>query len=232
METQPMMLSGSVVGQQCSRTGSGSGEAVGGRRGGGGAEASALTLVETDGRCGGGDLGQHIAERRWGRGCWRRGRLTFGWPGYCPAGWRRWSVYKEESGYQDNVVPCPGSHRLDSTRRSTSGVVEAAWVSTLVTGIGSRPVEGCRSGVAEAMCCRWMVVSNWATNNGGRVAEGSKRKLSLMFHWANSDYAFGYGNPTEGAVEVPLLPRQGALGENLVQFFGWTTRRLSTSQPS
>lgn len=78
----------------------------------------------------------------------------------------------------------------------------------------------------------WMVVSNWATNNGGRVAEGSKRKLSLMFHWANSDYAFGYGNPTEGAVEVPLLPQQEALGENLVQFFGWTTRLLSTSQPS
>uniref|UniRef100_A0A0E0Q338 Uncharacterized protein n=1 Tax=Oryza rufipogon TaxID=4529 RepID=A0A0E0Q338_ORYRU len=77
-----------------------------------------------------------------------------------------------------------------------------------------------------------MVVSNWATNNGGRVAEGSKRKLSLMFHWANSDYAFGYGNPTEGAVEVPLLPQQEALGENLVQFFGWTTRLLSTSQPS
>lgn len=53
----------------------------------------------------------------------------------------------------------------------------------------------------------WMVVSNWATNNGGRVAKGSKRKLSLMFHWANSDYAFGYGNPTEGAVKVPLLPQ-------------------------
>lgn len=49
METQPTMLSGSVVGQQCSRTGSGSGEAVGGRRGGGGAEASALTLVVTGG---------------------------------------------------------------------------------------------------------------------------------------------------------------------------------------
>uniref|UniRef100_A0A0E0Q339 Uncharacterized protein n=1 Tax=Oryza rufipogon TaxID=4529 RepID=A0A0E0Q339_ORYRU len=141
METQPTMLSGSVVGQQCSRTGSGSGEAVGGRRGGGGAEASALTLVETDGRCGGGDLGQHIAERRWGRGCWRRGRLTFGWPGYCPVRGAPPLICGEllgrveaVVGYRDNVVPCPGSHRLDSTRRSASGVVEAAWVSALVTG--------------------------------------------------------------------------------------------------
>uniref|UniRef100_A0A0E0MKR0 Secreted protein n=1 Tax=Oryza punctata TaxID=4537 RepID=A0A0E0MKR0_ORYPU len=39
-----------------------------------------------------------------------------------------------------------------------------------------------------------------------RVAECSRRKLSSV-HWADSGYAFGCGNPPEGTVEVPLLPR-------------------------
>jgi hypothetical protein len=48
------------------------------------------------------------------------------------------------------------------------------------------------------------------------VVEGAERKLSPIL-WANSDFVFGRSNPLEGTVEVSLLPRQGALGENLVQ---------------
>uniref|UniRef100_A0A0E0MYX3 Uncharacterized protein n=1 Tax=Oryza rufipogon TaxID=4529 RepID=A0A0E0MYX3_ORYRU len=51
------------------------------------------------------------------------------------------------------------------------------------------------------------------TGGGASVGYGGS-------HVPPIDYAFGRGNPPEGIVEVPLLPRQGTLGENLVQL--WT----------
>jgi hypothetical protein len=52
------------------------------------------------------------------------------------------------------------------------------------------------------------------------TAVGVPSESLAQFLWDKSDYTFGCGNSPEGIVEVPLLPRQGALGENLVQFFG------------
>lgn len=53
------------------------------------------------------------------------------------AGWRRWSVYKENSGCRGNVVPCPDSLKSDSTGKPAGGVAEAAWVSYLAEVVGA-----------------------------------------------------------------------------------------------
>nr|BAC79164.1 unknown protein [Oryza sativa Japonica Group] len=53
--------------------------------------------------------------------------------------------------------------------------------------------------------CRWQ---DWKLAGGGASV---------------NDFAFRRGNPPEGTVEVPILPQQGALGENLVQFLGRMT---------
>nr|BAC79824.1 hypothetical protein [Oryza sativa Japonica Group]BAD30488.1 hypothetical protein [Oryza sativa Japonica Group] len=47
------------------------------------------------------------------------------------AGWRRWSVYKENSGCRGNVVPCLDSLGPHSTGMPACSVAEAAWVSAL-----------------------------------------------------------------------------------------------------
>jgi hypothetical protein len=175
METQPTMLSGSVVGQQCSRTGSGSGEAVGGRRGGGGAEASALTLVVT-----GGLDGRVVFLVVGLADTLLRELLPFFVASFL-ADWRQWSVNKENSDCRGNVVPCAGSHRSDSTGKPAGGVVKVAWVSALAKVTGVVAVlslagleAGWRRGVGRVWrrpCATdvWMVVSDWATDHDGRV---------------------------------------------------------------
>uniref|UniRef100_A0A0E0I0D2 Uncharacterized protein n=1 Tax=Oryza nivara TaxID=4536 RepID=A0A0E0I0D2_ORYNI len=67
--------------------------------------------------------------------------------------------------------------------------------------------------------CRWCLDGGFGLGDGPRWLGVPSESLA-QFLWANSDYAFGRGNPPEGIVEVPLLPRKGTLGENLVQFFG------------
>jgi hypothetical protein len=97
------------------------------------------------------------------------------------AGWRRWSVNKENSDCRGNVVPCAGSHRSDSTGKPAGSVVKAAWVSALAKVTGVVAVlslagleAGWRRGVGR-VCWRpcatdvWMVVSDWATDHDGRV---------------------------------------------------------------
>uniref|UniRef100_A0A0E0JED6 Uncharacterized protein n=1 Tax=Oryza punctata TaxID=4537 RepID=A0A0E0JED6_ORYPU len=69
---------------------------------------------------------------------------------------------------------------------------------------GSRPVEGRRTGVAEVTCYR-----SWACDIrvGRRQTtaigiEDPRRKLSPVFHWTGSGYAFGRGNLLGGVVKV------------------------------
>uniref|UniRef100_A0A0D3H2P1 Uncharacterized protein n=1 Tax=Oryza barthii TaxID=65489 RepID=A0A0D3H2P1_9ORYZ len=70
--------------------------------------------------------------------------------------------------------------------------------------------------------CRRCSNGGFGLGNGPR-RYGVPSESLAQFLWANSDFAFRRGNPPEGTVEVPFLPRQGALGENLVQFFGRMT---------
>uniref|UniRef100_A0A0E0FE57 Uncharacterized protein n=1 Tax=Oryza meridionalis TaxID=40149 RepID=A0A0E0FE57_9ORYZ len=63
----------------------------------------------------------------------------------------------------------------------------------------------------------------WWIRIGRRTMAGVPSESLAQFLWANSDYALGRGHPPEGTVEVPLLPRQGALDEKLVQFLARMT---------
>uniref|UniRef100_A0A0D3GST3 Uncharacterized protein n=1 Tax=Oryza barthii TaxID=65489 RepID=A0A0D3GST3_9ORYZ len=94
--------------------------------------------MEADGRRGGGGLGQRAREWRQGKGAgwWSARLILFGEllpfsVGSFFAGWRRWSVYKENSGCRGNVVPCLDSLGPDSTGMPACSVAEAAWVSAL-----------------------------------------------------------------------------------------------------
>uniref|UniRef100_A0A0E0EX22 Uncharacterized protein n=1 Tax=Oryza meridionalis TaxID=40149 RepID=A0A0E0EX22_9ORYZ len=76
---------------------------------------------------------------------------------------------------------------------------------------------GCGGSHVPPMFRWWIRMGRRTTAVGG-----SERKLSPIL-WASSGYAFKRGNPPEGIVELPLPPRQEALGENLVQDFGRMT---------
>uniref|UniRef100_A0A0E0DKV7 Uncharacterized protein n=1 Tax=Oryza meridionalis TaxID=40149 RepID=A0A0E0DKV7_9ORYZ len=96
----------------------------------------------------------------------------------------------------DRKGPGPALRDGGSLKSVDGGALVLCGGSPVVGRIGSWPAEGRRSSVAEAMCRRCL---DGVTSPSGVVT------------------------PPEGTVEVPLLPRQGALDENLVQFLGRMT---------
>ncbi|BAH92361.1 Os03g0734600 [Oryza sativa Japonica Group] len=104
-----------------------------------------------------------------------------------------------------------------------SGEVAGGWWNGRVLGqllgmadwmTGRGASVGCGGSHVPPMFRWWIRMERRTT-----AVKGSERKLSPIL-WASNGYAFKRGNPPEGIVEVPLPPRQEALGENLVQDFG------------
>uniref|UniRef100_A0A0D9ZCR4 Uncharacterized protein n=1 Tax=Oryza glumipatula TaxID=40148 RepID=A0A0D9ZCR4_9ORYZ len=106
-----------------------------------------------------------------------------------------------------------GRWRSDgSAKGAGSGGSSSSLPDWKLTGRGAS--VGCGGSHVPPMFRWWIRMERRTT-----AVEGSERKLSPIL-WASNGYAFKRGNPPEGIVEVPLPPRQEALGENLVQDFG------------